>query len=264
MEEKLLFGTDYDETYRLTGDRPAKSDIAAAREFRKRGNLFGIVTGRDVYEVMEIIGHFEGEYDFVLCSTGSACLLRDGTFLWREGTDGEYLPTLYGICKSHGTVHTHTDITGTRGSLRRIAADLPGCTVLYYDGELHSVRVGEKSLSLVTGFTQFTAYFPAEDAAKSAMAEIREQSKGTLTCHSLGNGFDVTAANVNKAAGLRRVAKHFGIPERCIWTAGDSFNDVEMLSAFNGIAMESGIAEAKSAAKYTASCVAESLELALA
>ena len=56
---------------------------------------------------------------------------------------------------------------------------------------------------------------------------------------------------MDKATGVRMLAKHYGIPMEQVMTLGDHENDIPMLKiAGYGIAMGNGTENAKAAARY--------------
>ena len=108
------------------------------------------------------------------------------------------------------------------------------------------------------------------------MANARTESAETATpvtkilcdefsdvLNPIQNGFciDITAKGINKAGGLSLLAEKIGIKHENIWTAGDNYNDIEMLRAFNGCAMKDGVADATVAAKYVCENVSDIVEL---
>lgn len=62
---------------------------------------------------------------------------------------------------------------------------------------------------------------------------------------------EITKKGINKAVGLRHIAKHFNIPQERIIAFGDEDNDLEMIDyAGIGVAMDNAIDELKSIAKH--------------
>lgn len=56
----------------------------------------------------------------------------------------------------------------------------------------------------------------------------------------LTNSIEVISCKTNKSIAIKEIAKIENISRENIYTVGDSFNDLEMLEAFNGFCMESG------------------------
>ncbi len=248
MNKKLLLGSDYDGTFRRRGDLPEPEDIAAVQEFRRRGNIFGIVTGRTPAEMVWVLERFGDVCDFLLCSTGGVCLFPDKSMAFTSEFSADDLPELRRICLECGSVHVHSDamsLSEKYDTMEQLYLAFPGDVENdekfqvngYINNFAHCCAIHPDGMKELCGITQFTSYFNSgEDCARTIEA-IEAAFPGKYKCHYLGTGFDMTPANVSKTIGLARVAKHFGIERDCIYTAGDGWNDVDMLKTYHGIAM---------------------------
>lgn len=247
MKQKLLLGSDYDGTFRRHGELPEPEDIAAVQEFRRRGNIFGVVTGRTPSELTWLLDMCGEVCDFILCATGGVCILPGNKIYFSSETSAEDLPELYRICTECGAVHTHsdamslTDEYSTVEELQLAYAPKEGERCFYINGYVDAVpyvaEIRPEGMKGIRGFTQFTSYFGDKGDVGRAIETIDEVFPNKYKCHYLGGGFDMTPANVSKTDGLSRVADYFGIERENIYTAGDGWNDVDMLKAYNGIAM---------------------------
>lgn len=244
--KKLMLGSDYDGTFRRRKDTPEPEDIEAVKEFRRRGNIFGIVTGRTPAEMGWILEQFGDMCDFLLCATGGLALFPDGTMEDFGSMSAEDIPELRRICAAHNCNHTHSDamtLTGGITTMEELSERFPakeGDEYLingYVDRVVHCATVSADAIPYIGTITQFTSYFGRNEDCIAAIEEINAVFPGKYKCHYLGVGFDMTRAESNKTDGIARVAKHFGIDRDCIYTAGDGWNDVDMLKAYHGIAM---------------------------
>ena len=68
---------------------------------------------------------------------------------------------------------------------------------------------------------------------------------------------DIAPYGVDKAAGLRRLAAHFGVAEADIIAVGDNLNDAAMVGAFRGYAMAQGNEELKAMAAFVTESVTD-------
>lgn len=290
MSNRVIFGSDYDGTYRRRGDFPDPSDVDAVREFRKRGNLFGVVTGRNIYEAIGITPTLQDEFDFLMCSSGAVCILPDKTFLFRDDSSAQRMIELYDLCCELGCWHIHFDITGCihenvdlvdgsgadKLTLKKIRDTNPEiteedkkkdeikCTVMEWGPESGFVRcaLGREYLGMFDSFTQFSVGFGSTDEAQRAAGKIHSVLGEIYECHVAGAILDITKAGINKAAGLAKYAKLIGVPECNIYAAGDGRNDIDMLSTYNGIAIEGSDDAVVRSALTTASNIAEALSIA--
>ena len=269
MSKKLLLGSDYDGTFRRYGEYPEQSDIDAAQEFRRRGNIFGIVTGRTPSELGWVLEKFPDICDFLLCATGGVCLYPDGSMAFSNEMTAEDLPELYRICCESGAVHCHSDamrLTADYASAEDLHRAFPGEDSegkfhinTYLDGISHNICSTVEGMSGIATLTQFTAYFHDNEESRNAIDKIYARFGDKYTCHYLGVGFDMTLSTSSKPDGIARVAEHFGIEKECIYTAGDGWNDVEMLKAYNGIAMSGTAQGIMDSAKWVFGSVGEAI-----
>lgn len=70
---------------------------------------------------------------------------------------------------------------------------------------------------------------------------------------------DIVPDGVNKDEAVEAVARHFGVVQGNVYTAGDGHNDMRMLSRFHGVAMEHAESCVRQAAERTASDVGSAL-----
>ena len=88
---KYMLASDYDGTLCKNGVI-AKEVIEAIDEFRLKGNIFGIVTGRDYvngFEYFKKLGSFR--FDFILANNGAAAYDADGSVYFSERINGKQL-----------------------------------------------------------------------------------------------------------------------------------------------------------------------------
>lgn len=269
--KRFILGSDYDGTYRRTGDAPLEEDISAVAEFRKKGNLFGVVTGRNVYESMNIVPALGGEFDFLLCANGAVCYLPSGDFMFRELCDGELLPELYGLCEEMTLGFSRVDLSGLTGGyteLAELAADFPpvggsvSCNAqIWRNGAGSSEMISAEGLRFAEGFVQLTVCFAGRERVLRVGEMIRERFSGAFQCNDLGCGFDITRGGNNKAVGLSRFAAAIGVAEENVYTIGDGLNDLDMLLKFNSFSMEESAPEVHAAADRRVGGVAEALKI---
>ncbi len=230
---RILAGVDYENTYCCGGVSPDDEKVAAVAKFRRDGGIFGIVTRRNVLEAKGIEVLYRGEYDFVLCSSGSACFLKDGGFLWRDSFDRMTVEGLYKLCDRRGGYGAYLDTVGCCGMLKNtdVSGEM-GCGIMHYDGNFNIGRVGAAGLQLVMGVTEFTVFFPSEKLTRGVMDEIECEFGGRLVCHPFGiGGFDVVRSDRDRMSGLRRVAEYYGVSESDIRAVGlDEWNRTDLVS----------------------------------
>ncbi len=246
---KYLLASDYDCTLRRWPDNVSEEDKKAICKFRKAGNCFVVVSGR-VFQAMEAELNDNGfhDVDMILTMSGSLATDAEGEIIYENRGDGSViLPLLE--------------------TLREMNA------------RLASVEIGKKSYSIsefdylpfgnpisieeaaeLPYFTNFCSGFWTVDAAAQAAVILKEKFGEWI--NPLQNGFsvDLPPKSVSKGIAVKRVADMLGIPENNIYTAGDNFNDMDMLSRFHGRAMFDSAPEVLAAAEKSVKSISEIIE----
>lgn len=246
LKRKILLGSDYDGTFRRHGSIPDEADVEAAKRLREKGHIFGIVTGRTPAEMAWILDRFDDICDFILCATGGLCLFPDGTMIDNGSMDAGDICELIRICKDHGSRHVHSDAMSLSGDFTTVEdlcrafpkGEDEGFLVNgYVDSRIHCAEIHSHGIEHISTITQFTSYFENGEECRAAIDAIEEAFPRKYKCHYLGVGFDMTRVDVSKTKGIARVAEHFGIDKDNVYTAGDGWNDVDMLKTYHGISM---------------------------
>lgn len=107
---------------------------------------------------------------------------------------------------------------------------------------------------------QFTASFKNDEQAREFESFVLRVKGDYLTPFLNHNTVDVPPKGVDKAGGVLRIADALGVKREDIFAVGDGANDVPMLKAFHGFAMERSAPEAHAAVKGRCATIAELLE----
>ena len=88
---------------------------------------------------------------------------------------------------------------------------------------------------------------------------------GDYVCAELnGRCIDVNARGVSKASGIAKLIGRIGVDENNVYTIGDNFNDLCMLTAYNGYAVAHAPEEVRRQAGNTVRSVAELIDQLMA
>ncbi len=232
----MILATDYDGTLRR-GKTITEEDRAAIVRFRRAGNLFGVVTGRDFPMAFEPLTGEDGvPFDFIIAMNGALAVDSDGEVLFQRTADGEVLPDLIQTVAEVGGIHLGCVIGKTR---REFRADVPEGDDFYAPlSEVKDIR----------RFTQGNTWLGSVEATARAVEVIRERHGSYINVFQNHICIDMPPIGVDKGTGIADLADRLGVPYGEIWTAGDNYNDIPMLSRFRGCAMANGVTEAKDAA----------------
>ena len=224
-----ILASDYDNT--LKRKKVSKEDLRAIKKFRDEGNKFGIVTGRSINMIKDALRHYQIEYDFIIGINGGITLDNKGQIL-------DYHPIDF---------QTALNIIA---DLKRIGNDISG----FSDG-IAFTRIANKitPLNLVRAFvmgirttsrkkiirSKKIAFFFTLNDHEDKVTEVYEHfSKNYDDISVVRNGLDVvdiSALGVNKANAVQFIADYYHTKQ--IYVIGDSVNDLDMIKAFNGFAI---------------------------
>ncbi len=70
---KKFLISDYDGTF-FIDDKSIKYNIEKVKEFRDKGNIFAIATGRSFYDFTKKLEEFDIEYDYLIINHGVTLL----------------------------------------------------------------------------------------------------------------------------------------------------------------------------------------------
>lgn len=247
-----IFASDYDGTLR-TSEYVSQRDRQAIAAWQKQGNLFGIVSGRSMESMRSEALKNELHADFYIGNNGGA--VYDKHF-------NEIKVYFFPFFKA----------------LDLLAYIRQEKTISYVvnDGFYRAKRVIDESREDKKYANTKTTKSEAEILAAQKIAQIVVSLDSSVDCQRIAdyinasfgdvacayrniNCVDIAPHGISKATGLAYMASKFHVKSSDIYTIGDSYNDIPMLSTFHGIAMNSADAQVKSYAKTTAADVAEAI-----
>lgn len=243
-----ILGSDYDGTFNFGGVGEEK--LCAVRKWRREGNKFGIITGRNTKDLKAILEkNPELEYDFIAAFNGGYITNREGEVLYEAKCDKLSVRALVGelFVPSCESVH--------------INADRFVCVVR--DKKIPPKGVEKESLLYLEEmeelgfFRQISLRFPTAEDAAPMVEYIKKSYDGLLNPLQNNRIIDVVPFGVDKAQGLYRVMEHYGASYGDVIAAGDNVNDVDMIREFRSYAMENSVDEVKTFADYVICDVTE-------
>lgn len=251
-----IFASDYDGTLR-TSELVAQHDKQAIEAWQKQGNLFGIVSGRSMESMQAEALKNDLHADFYIGNNGGA--IYDQNF---KEIKVYFFP-----------FHKALDILAYIRKERTIS-------YVINDGFYRAKRVIDEQREDKKYANTKTTKTEAEILEARKIAQLVISLDSQTDCQRIAdyinatysdvacayrniNCVDVAPYGISKATGLAYMAAHFHVDTKNIYTIGDSYNDIPMLSTFYGFAMNSAANQVKSYAKTTADDVADALHCLL-
>ena len=195
-----IIASDFDGTlYRHS--RISERDREAIQKWQAAGNLFGLVTGRGG-EIFCEVAELGVTLDFTIAHNGAVILDREGNILRRDAFDAA-------ISKDYFDY----------------AYDESGFTFQYEKPDTSKCEGTE---------TQIALLLHTQEEAQALCIKVNERFGDRLNSFTNGWWINTVAKDIRKAAGIAHFAEICGVTRENIWVIGDSYNDLSMLTAYDG------------------------------
>ena len=264
MEEKMkyIIASDYDGTISRHGVISDKT-IKGIKEFKERGNMFGLVTGRDyVNGFLELKENADLQFDFLIMSNGASACDKDGNIYFSEKINGNIL---YGeTTLAQELVKRCLELTSCPCNISFEKSRL----TVYPDYSFEESNSGTKhrdylKLEEIGDFVSASAICDTAEQATIVSKILKEEFGQYLNPLQNGRCIDISPIGVDKSVGIERLAKQLNLPCEQIWTIGDNYNDMTMLKKYHGCAMLNGVKEILSVAEYACEDVSDVVKIIL-
>ena len=240
-----IIASDYDGTLNHGGIDDKKRN--AIKEWREKGNKFGIVSGRMADDLFRIYKRDELELDFLLACNGAVILTTDGKIIKDDRIDGEllrpFLDFLFSLGVDWATIH---------------------CERSYVIDENDNDRLPDeftrKTLPDLKYFNQVSTILENEEEALMVTNAIKERYGDMLNPLQNGRCIDIVSSRINKAKGLYDYLELVGGKYEDMITVGDNINDTHMIKEFRSYAMANGVQSIKDIADYVTEGITELIE----
>jgi len=220
-----LFASDYDGTFLKHNytQHELNENIKQVEKWREDGNLFVFATGRDIPEMTNYMP--DGlTYDYLVCINGGIILDKNGAIILEEVIPQQVASEILGILKEHHITNHYVSNTSKIG---------PG---------------------------KITFSMDTPEAALNIANSLANQFEGKAAFFSNECCVDIISYGVSKATGVGMIAKRHSIIDDNIFCMGDSYNDLPMLNAYNGITLPGVNAAVSAAAIMVYDSVGEALK----
>lgn len=228
---KKIIASDYDGTLFVDGVVEARTK-RLIDQWRRAGNLFGMVTGRDRLMSRDALIEQGLTMDFLVCNNGTVLADRDYHILHHSCIP---YPTLLEL------IHSKV----LKQSRYIVLADPVGRYIYdeHYQEELnkdlyYTEVLNHSNLSEHNFFYQVDTRYPDSALMHTVTAELEEQFGDVVTVNPNVSTIDLTPLGVTKTTGLQRYLAMQGLEDWDVITVGDGLNDLPMIDHYRGYTME--------------------------
>lgn len=242
-----IIASDYDGTLNHGGIDDVKR--AAISKWRACGNVFALISGRGVADVLLIQKKEKFECDYLIADNGAVILTPDGTVVSDIRCDGEItkplLKHLFEKGCPWGSVQTAESFKVFADAVE-IEEDEEGYTL--------------DDMPEVQYFNQISTMLPDFEKASEVTESVREKFSDVLNPLQNGTCIDIVGANMNKAKGLYILLDLLNAEYGDLIAVGDNINDTDMIAEFKSYAMENAVESIKELADYITPGITELIE----
>jgi hydroxymethylpyrimidine pyrophosphatase-like HAD family hydrolase len=245
MKHMKIIASDYDGTLNYGGIGPEKR--AAILRWQDSGNLFGLISGRSLSDLLDLTKKFDIPCDFLLADSGSTIARSDGTVIHRVCCNGAVVRPLVAALITMGS-----RMCGVRSErVYTVRPSRETCSVGEYTID---------TLPEVPWFTQInTQQNSAEEAAK-VVAAIKKDFGDQVNPLQNEEWIDIVPAGMNKARGLYHLLNVLHAAPEDLITVGDNLNDWDMIAEFRSYAVANAVPEIQTLANAVIAGIAELIE----
>ncbi len=240
-----IIASDYDGTFNHNGIDENKRNTVS--NWRKRGNLFGIISGRGYPSLKDVIDSKPFEYDFLVCNNGAVIYDDKEQIIFEARCNGNFAKPLI------------TDMFKWGCPMANIDKDIP-VMVKNINNKTDDCEYTLDTLPAITYFNQISTYLNTVDEATEVVKKIEEKYSDVLTPLQNGTCIDIVPNGVNKAQGIYALLDIVGATYDDVITVGDNINDTHMIAEFRSYAMENAVDSIKGLANCIVCDITEVFE----
>ena len=199
-----VLASDFDLTLYVDDLEIVKKNVMAIRYFMKNGNLFGIITGRNYSDIKVLLNQYDIPYHYLIC--------QDGAKLF-DSMD-----------------YCFSTVSLSREDIVRIVPVLEEYHFDYYLDDGYNETTNMDDCVKVVGVIGNRR----EEAQKVVDILIKEGFYAYLSMYYI----NILNSSVNKKNALEKLLVHADCYKEDLYVIGDSVNDLEMLTSFQGAIMK--------------------------
>lgn len=233
-----IFASDYDGTIKVN-DIVSSENIEALKEWKKAGNLFGIVTGRSSGSMISEIQNYNYEIDFLVCNNGGVIYNKDIELLKTFSIDFSTVEALVNDIRG-----MEVNCFVLNDGYNRAKEVVCNAYEDYKYGE-YSSEYSVESMLANKIVSQIVISVNDDDYAREIARTLNVKYKGKIEAYPNVHCVDIVPNQISKATGIHFIKEHFGYCKEDIHVMGDALNDLSMLEEYQGATLIHGFEELK-------------------
>jgi HAD superfamily hydrolase (TIGR01484 family) len=223
--KKSLIATDFDGTLYIDG-KIDKSTIDAIDRWRAQGGYFGVVTGRNI-DFYDFAAELGLPFDYLIVCTGSLIVDKNKSVIYESLIAPDVFSRIEKTMSAYSDI---IDYSKSNGLPRH----------------------------------HYYATFPDTERALQVRNELKAEFGDVLSVFVNGAHINIGSGGTGKAQGVDIVLRHFSLPPDSAAVIGDDYNDLDMILAHGGWAVESGKPAVVKQAPHTQKSVGSLIDYLLA
>lgn len=229
---KLLV-SDYDGTFFVNNEDLMKN-IEAVDTFRKAGNLFVFATGNNYHVFSKVVEMEKVGYDYLILDHGSLIIDRN-----------------INIINCHYI---------SEQVVENIVSDLADNGL-----KVKLCNLWDDDVKSNCNITKISTWIKDFERAKEITLHIKERFGNFVNAYTMifddMNIVEIISGEIDKNRAIKVLANKLGIRHDDIYTVGNGYNDIEMITEYNGYCMEKSVEELLTVCPNKVQSVSELIEM---
>ncbi len=258
-----LFASDFDGTLSKNHIGVSHANKKAIEQWQKKGYLFGFVSGRDYYNLKEVARNEHIKIDFYVCFNGAYVVDGKQKVLFEQRLDTDLTQLLTTLKKqtiSFLMVSLDKYYFFHRPSFHKIRNQMGMYAYIKVNQLIHKREKTRKFELFQSDLPIQISCLTKSNEAAQKLASMVESIDDTV--HAMVNNcyVDLIAKGVDKAVGVKAIQEALSMDYQNIYVAGDNYNDVEMIEAYQSFVMADGVDFVKERATHVVEHVSDALK----
>ena len=216
---KKMLVSDYDQTFYLN-DQDIEINKKEVKNFRDKGNVFIIATGRSFLDFKNKVNMYDIVYDYVILNHGATILDKNDKIIFNIPIYNEVIEDIKNDLCLEESINNFC-CSGLESRVDFIHSDL----------------------------TKINVKYDTKDKAEKVNKIINNKySKYVISYYVKINSIEIISSKTNKSNAIKLLTKKLEIDDKNVYSIGDGYSDIEMVRDFNGYCMTDSVDELKQVA----------------